>query len=119
MHRTISLLAGVLPLVACAETPAATSEPVRDDAGVQVRDNAFDPDEVNIPAGAHVTWVWSGQNAHGIQFYGAASPSLAPRADGLYDRAFETAGVYVYYCPVHGGEQGLGVTGMSGRVVVY
>lgn len=89
-------------------------------AGVVVNDNAFAPGELTIRSGDHVTWGWEGSDLHGLQFYGSPTASVQPQGrGGIYDRAFDTPGTYLYYCQINGAGTGLGVTGMSGRVVVY
>ena len=44
-------------------------------------------------------------------------PSIAA-AGGLHGLVTAAPGVYLYYRTIHGGEQGLGVTGMSGKITV-
>jgi plastocyanin len=108
----------VAALAGCAKDQPVTP-PARRHAGVAVNDNAFDPTEVTIRAGEDVTWVWQGNNQHGIQFLGSPTAAMPLSGNGtIYVRTFDTPGVYLYYCPNHGSATGLGVTGMSGRVTV-
>ena len=110
-----------LLISACGTEPPPINQPPKPEyAGVVVNDNAFEPNEVTIRVADHVTWVWEGDAQHGLRFYGSPSSAVQSQGrGGIYDRAFETPGIYLYYCPIHGGEQGLGVTGMSGRIVVH
>ena len=120
MSRLALLSMAMVMMAACKKDAPVTPTPKPQPAvGVSVGDNVFDPAEVTIKAGQDVTWRWDGQNQHGIQFYGSPTPAVAPTGNGhIYVRVFQTPGVYLYYCPVHGAETGLGVTGMSGKVTV-
>jgi plastocyanin len=120
MSRMILLSMAVAMAMACAkEAPVTPTTKAPPAVGVSVTDNVFTPSSVTARVGQEVTWVWDGQGQHGIQFAGSPTPTVAPTGHGhIYVRAFDTPGVYLYYCPVHGAEAGLGVTGMSGRVTV-
>jgi plastocyanin len=110
---------GVVLVVAACSEATPPSAPKKDYVGVSIRDNAFEPAEVTIKVGQHVTWYWEGQNQHGIRFFGSPTVAAAPQGNGnLYDRAFDKPGLYIYYCPVHGGSSTLGATGMSGKIFV-
>ena len=71
----------------------------------------FSPATVTIPAGASVTWQFSGDR-HNVTFSGAApTGGNIPDTDGgSVSRTFPAAGTYNYSCTRH--------NGMSGRVVV-
>jgi plastocyanin len=118
MHRSIICLIPAL-LAGCAKDPVTTTPTPARHVGVAVRDNVFVPAEVTIRAGEDVTWVWEGHAKHGIQFFGSPTAAVEPTDSGyIYVRTFDKPGPYPYYCPVHGGQSGLGVTGMSGKVTV-
>lgn len=97
----------LLVLAACSEQAPVNPPTKTNYAGVAVNDDAFAPAEVTIRAGDHVTWVWEGSKLHGLQFYGSPTATVKPQGKGgLYDRAFDTPGTYLYYCPIHGGGVG-------------
>ena len=81
--------------------------------------NRFEPADITITAGQTVTWVWpAGSIDHNVWPDDNLHPSRsgAP-ADGpeTYFYRFDEVGTFRYFCQVHGG---LGGVGMSGRVVV-
>jgi plastocyanin len=107
----------LLPLLGCGEEPPPQPE-VERPVGVTVRDNVFDPDQVSVRVGQHVTWIWEGQSAHSIRFAGSPTNAAPSQVEGLYDRVFDQPGTYAYYCTIHGSAAGLTLTGMAGQVVV-
>jgi plastocyanin len=120
VSRVVLLSMAVVMAAACKkEAPVTPTRKPPGGVGVSVTDNAFTPAKVTVKSGQDVTWVWDGQGQHGIQFYGSPVPEVEPIGNGnIYLRVFDKPGLYLYYCPVHGAETGLGVTGMSGRVTV-
>ncbi len=78
--------------------------------------DTFTPDPVTVTQGDTVTWTNGGGN-HNVHFDDdsfIAPPS--PSTDAwLAPRVFSQAGSFAYYCEVHGGPGG---NGMSGTVVV-
>ncbi|MBA3318642.1 MAG: hypothetical protein H0T50_11210 [Gemmatimonadales bacterium] len=80
--------------------------------------NRFSPATVTIEAGQTVAWVWpsTAQN-HNVLPDGTQPTSSGAPADGPkeYRFTFTTAGTYAFHCGVHGGPDGVG---MSGTVVV-
>jgi plastocyanin len=80
--------------------------------------NRFAPAEVTIQAGQTVAWVWPA----GALDHNVAPDDTQPTASGSpgdgpmeYRFTFTTAGAYAFYCVVHGGPGG---AGMSGTVTV-
>jgi plastocyanin len=111
----VSLAMATIITLGCAETTPPPDDDNRG-VGVVVRDDRFEPGQVTVRVGEDVAWVWEGANSHGVRFLDG--PSSAIQVEGVYARVFNSPATYFYYCPVHGGSTGLGVTGMSGRVVV-
>ncbi|HXY30786.1 MAG TPA: plastocyanin/azurin family copper-binding protein [Gemmatimonadaceae bacterium] len=75
-------------------------------ASVNVGDNFFNPSSVTVAGsqaqnGAQVTWTWTGTNTHQIVWDDGYQGS-APISVGSYQRTFQTAGTYTYYCAIHG-----------------
>ena len=77
-----------------------------------IADNRFTPSANSIDVGATVTWTWGGANFHNVTFDEASIGGSATRTDGTFERAFDEAGEFTYFCTVHGRSV------MSGRVVV-
>lgn len=117
MKRIALGLAFVLTTACSSEDPATTND--ANVVNVKVLPNRFDPPSVTIKVGQTVRWTWSG-GVHNV-VSGAACPpepgdgkfkSGAPMAGGTFDKKFETAGTYPYYCEPHCS------TGMKGEIVV-
>src|SRR3954454_2802170 len=100
----IAVLAPAAPALAANQTVNATSS------------STFTPKDVTVNQGESVTWNNTG-GLHNVHFDDnsyimPASPSTAAWS---VSRAFNTPGTFRYYCQVHGGPNG---TGMSGTVTV-
>jgi plastocyanin len=72
---------------------------------VAVRDNVFDPQNIQVARNATVTWTWAaGASAHNVTFTdGTHSSDIAT---GSYTRTFATAGTFNYSCTLHAGMNG-------------
>lgn len=79
---------------------------------VEVADDLFDPEDIQVSPGATVTWTWVGSNSHNVLFVDPQiTDSGAPKSSGTFSAVMPTSpGTYVYQCGVH--------TGMEGSVVV-
>jgi plastocyanin len=78
--------------------------------------NRFEPANVTIPAGTTVNWRWV-SGLHDVTptgnpaFPGSGAPVSAPNT---FSRTFDSPGVYLYFCTVHGSP----TAGMRGTIVV-
>lgn len=81
--------------------------------------NRFEPAIINVTVGQTVTWIWpAGAMDHNINPDDRITPARSGNPiDGpaSYAFTFNQVGTFRYYCSVHGGLAGVG---MSGRVVV-
>ena len=91
-------------------------------ATVDVRDNQFVPNSVNLVSGGTVTWTWSGNN-HDLAPVG--TPTFSPTASienagfTLGPVTFSQAGTFRYRCTVHSSIDAYGgLSGMTGVVFV-
>ena len=75
---------------------------------VQVVDNEFKPDELEVEVGDTVTWRFEGKQAHNVTFSNDDHSDLMK--DGTYEKTFDEAGSFDYTCTVH--------AGMDGTIVV-
>lgn len=78
--------------------------------------NAFTPQVVTVNQGESVTWRNAG-GLHNVAFDDGSFTQPSPFSGAAWTvmRTFDTVGSFRYYCQVHGGQGGLG---MSGTVVV-
>ena len=101
--RSWVLLAGAVALAGCSDdgngdqgpdTPPPTGD-------VRVRNNFFDPAELQVSPGTAVTWAWASNGVvHDVTFDdGQASPQ---QGDGTFERTFPAAGEFPYHCSIHG-----------------
>lgn len=92
-------------------TACGTSEPseavTNDDNTVQVLDNVFDADHLEVVAGDTVTWIWDGSNPHDVVGDDFESEVIET---GEFTHTFDEPGTYDYTCRLHGG--------MDGRITV-
>jgi plastocyanin len=114
-RRFLALLftVGLLGLVAvgcgsaagqpAADAPAAGANPT-----VAIANLAFSPEELTVPAGTTVTWVWDdGAIAHNVVGEGWGSEVMT---SGTFAHRFDEPGSYPYVCTLH--------PNMTGRIVV-
>jgi plastocyanin len=68
---------------------------------VEIRDFAFDPAVLRVPAGATVTWVNRDGVGHSSTSDGGAWDSGILASDASFPRAFSTVGQFPYHCEPH------------------
>lgn len=73
-----------------------------DTASVIIFDNGYSPTTVTVAAGGTVTWVWTGNNAHGISFDDASIAGSTVQSVGTFSQRFPRAGIFSFFCTVHG-----------------
>ena len=75
-------------------------------AAVDVKDNFFSPQTVDIQEGGTVTWTFAGAIAHTVTFTGGPD-SGTPQTSGTFGPVtFGSAGTKNYFCKVHGSMTG-------------
>jgi plastocyanin len=84
---------------------------------VQVLDNSFRPEDLEVAAGTEVVWENTGRNDHNVlpvegESWGVEADDFEPGAS--YRHRFTQPGTYAYYCSLHGTT----TKGMVGSVVV-
>ncbi len=82
-------------------------------SAVGIFDNIFSPQDVTISRSGQVRWTWRGNGTieHSVTF-DDGSESQNPRRTGTFTRRFSDAGIFTYFCTVHGRDV------MSGKVTV-
>ena len=102
-----------------ASTPTSTATPSRSPTGTPTRtpvaamimDSGFTwtPKYLTVTVGTTVTWAWAG--THEVSSDTALFTSGAPVAGGNFSYTFNVVGTYGYYCSLHGGVGGVGMSG--------
>ena len=95
----------------------SSDESVPEDVVVIDTDNSFRPENIEVPAGTEVVWTNKGRNEHNVLHvegddWGVEVDDFQPGAS--YSHTFDEAGVYRYYCSIHGTTD----AGMIGTIVV-
>ncbi|MBE1160035.1 cupredoxin domain-containing protein [Dyella acidiphila] len=102
---SIKLLIG-LPLLCTFDTSAlAANTPLAADAGtyhVEIRNFAFAPKTLTVPAGTRVEWTNRDDEPHVVTSAGASfASSKALDTGDSYTATFAKRGTYTYYCSIH------------------
>lgn len=87
------------------------------EADVEVLDNSFNDENIQVAPGTKVVWTNDGRQDHDIvpaegNGFGVEPDDFGP--DAVYEHTFDEPGTYRYYCSLHGTR----VAGMVGAVVV-
>lgn len=80
----------------------ADSAGALDTASVIIFDNGYRPPSVSVRPGGTVTWVWTGNNAHGVTFDDATITPSTVQSVGTFTVRFPRAGSFSFFCTVHG-----------------
>ncbi|MCB0046860.1 MAG: PKD domain-containing protein [Caldilineaceae bacterium] len=81
-------------------------------AVVEAGNFEFTPKDITIPQGGRVTWVRT-DGTHNVRADDDSFTSGAPSdAWETYSRTFDAQGTYPYYCELHGGPGGSGMSGV-------
>lgn len=80
----------------------ADSAGALDTASVIIFDNGYSPTAVAVAPGGTVTWVWTGNNAHGVSFDDTSIAASTIQSVGTYTVRFPRAGIFSFFCTVHG-----------------
>jgi len=105
--RSVLLLAAV---AACGDSTGPSGDPNT----VTVADNSFSPSAKTVTVGTTVNWTWTGSNQHNVTWAAGSPASSTTQSSGAYERTFDAAGTYQYYCSIHGSP----TSGMRGTVTV-
>jgi len=111
MPRLLAIATLAFALAACSSD---SNGPPDNEATVNVSDNTFGPADLDVTAGTTVTWEWDGAAAHNVTWVSGSPAPSATQTTGTYERLFNAAGTFDYYCTVHGTP----TTGMRGTVTV-
>jgi plastocyanin len=111
MTRSAAALLGLCAIAAAGLTASCFSERTTGTSAscngttvpcqVDIRDFAFEPAVLRVPAGATVTWVNSGPTAHTSTSDDGAWDSPTLDAGVSFPRPFNTPGTFPYHCEPH------------------
>jgi len=109
--------AAAMALAACGDDDVASAQVEGVEAPVQVLDNTFRAQEIEVAAGTEVVWDNGGRNDHNVlpvegDDWGVEAAEFEP--GDSYRHRFTDPGTYPYYCSLHGTT----TKGMVGTVVV-
>lgn len=103
----------VVPMLLLAAAAACGDSTGPNGNNISVEDNTFKPNAMTVAVGTTVTWTWDAGNAHNVTWVGSGTAS-ATQTSGSYQRTFDTAGAFQYFCTIHGTAS----SGMRGTVTV-
>ena len=92
--------------------PTVVSQPPTRPTEVQIADDAFAPKAISVPVGTILVWTRTGTHPHTVTADDGSFDSGLLRGTDTFQRTFDAAGVYAYYCDVHGGPGGLAMSGV-------
>lgn len=114
--RIAGALLAALMVAGCtvrSELPSTSTSPL-DDSGsvvVEVGDNTFTPDAVEVVVGDTVVWDFDAtRRNHDVSFIDDPARASDILDDGAWSTSFDEPGTYPYECTLH--------SGMGGQVVV-
>jgi plastocyanin len=111
--RTVLSLAIAVAAVGCGSDSTAPG-PGSTSSTISISDNSFTPSSTTVAVGTTVTWNWNGSNSHSVTWVSGSPSGAGPKSSGTYQRTFDAAGTYQYYCQIHGSP----TSGMRGTVIV-
>lgn len=94
---------------------ANMGESGNNDVTVMVNDSRFVEKSITIPVGTTVTWVMDANFQHTVTADDGSFDSGRLSNGQTFSYTFNTAGEFPYYCTIHGGPGG---EGMSGTITV-
>ena len=115
-----TLLAGLVAALAACSGEKGGTDPVTEDVTViEAVELRFAPDQVTIPVGRKVRWVYRSGPAHDV----ASETNLWARAPlnasaRTFEFTFTAPGTYRYRCTPHSSNFNVGTGQMNGVIVV-
>lgn len=110
-----TLVPTVAALVKPTAPPTVVTQAPAQPTEVKIADDAFAPKTIGVAVGTTLVWTRSGTHPHTVTADDGSFDSGLLRGTDQFQRTFDAAGVFAYYCDVHGGPGG---TGMSGVITV-
>ena len=92
--------------------PTPTTAATNSEVTIKIADGSFTPNKVTLKVGTKVTWVNEGQHYHTVTADDGSFKSGDLANGETFSFTFTKAGVYAYYCEIHGGPGGKGMSGV-------
>ncbi len=86
-----------------------------DEVTVSIKDSSFEDRDITVKSGTKVTWVMNANFPHTVTADDSSFDSGRMGNGDTFSFTFDIAGDFPYYCTIHGGPGG---SGMSGTVTV-
>ena len=91
-----------------ASAPAQTTT---EKVSVKISNFQFEPKELTVKAGSIVEWT-DERGRHTVEADDGSFKSEVLTAGGVFERKFDTPGIYPYYCTFHGDKHGVDMAGV-------
>jgi plastocyanin len=75
-------------------------------------DSSFESNTFTIPVGTTVVWMYNGRYPHTVTLNDGSFDSRNLGSGETFSFTFTEAGTYSYYCSIHGGPGGQGISGV-------
>jgi plastocyanin len=110
MAAVITVVDGGAP--AQVAPPPPPPAPAAGEVPVEIGDNTYTPKELSVPVGATVVWTHKGQKKHTVTADDGWFKSDVLLNGASFKQTFDKPGIYPYYCEIHGGAGGQGMSGV-------
>jgi len=102
----------VAPKPVATVAPTVVAQAPAQPAEVRFADDEFNPKTINVAVGTTVVWRRSGTRPHTVTADDGSFNSGLLRGTDAFEVDFKTAGAFAYYCELHGGPGGAGMSGV-------
>jgi plastocyanin len=100
---SLLLAAGAIVGLACSDSGNGSQDPGDEppEGDILVRNDAFQPAELEVTPGATVVWAWASVGrVHNVTF--DDGEESGDKGSGTYERTFAAVGNFPYHCTIHG-----------------
>lgn len=113
----LALSALIVLLAGCSSSPTSSNPTTPTTHDISIVDSAFQPQNKTIAVGDSVRWTNNGARTHTSTSGTSGTPDGIWNSGDItpgntYERTFDTAGTFPYYCKYHY------ATGMTGTITV-
>lgn len=110
MERLTPCALGIVALVVAAAGTGGAAVPPSPALRVEIKEFAFAPPALTVPAGTEITWINEDEEPHTVTAASGAFASPGLDREEAFTRRFTEPGTYRYFCALH--------PRMTGTVVV-